>query len=759
MQNLRRKRRVANPERSWFDRMHHFKSTFVLVKIAFMFRLSVVVFLGLLAFATHAQAPLAAPAVSVPLAPTPAPPPATRETLILAATSGNLDQVKSILAANPSFLSGTENQTPLGAAVSNNQIEVARFLLEKGADPNALTYNSSPLAQALDRYDANWKTLADLLVAKGADVNAIDENYGQPLLSRALSNGNDRQKERVAWLLEHDASIYTPNRSGQTPLDVALTSASPDVLKLVLAKADLKRRDELGQTALFGAVRSGKPEVVRALLDRGADVNEQDAVGDTPLHLAARGDGRGTFNPVLLQALLGAGAKANLPDARGDLPLHIALRRDVALDRTFDASSGAYPALASANATPRGLQLAPLIDKTHINARDGGGFSLLLLAIVARDAESRDFLRDRSPKTDSTTALFDAIAGGETQKVVQLLNAKPFLVFFRLPDGSTPLHIAALWGSLGAATELVKRGADVNARDSRGQTPLHATLKNPSARFARRSRNMAAFLLGHKAGANIAAPEGDAPLHLAARAGNAELLSLLLSHGANVNARGTNNETALLISTHKDADLSQYQTLLDKGADVNARGGTGSLSPLHRAVLARRSDLVNALLAHNANLEALDGDGKTPLATAIYSAGYNSNAEGMGDIVALLLTHGANPKVRVDRQNLLSVAVERGQVESVKALLATKKVSTQSGRAGTSVVGLAVRNGNIEMVKALLDAGASPTDPDQYGRTPLESAYSDEMKKLLNDRIAAQKAPGAAPATEAPASVPTRIVN
>jgi len=734
--------------------------------------------------------PVWAQVVAAPVAPAPpvaTPTPATRDSLIQAASAGKLDEVKAILAAHPTFLQGTENQTPLQAAVSNNQLEVTRFLLDKGADPNAGNYNGTPLSQAVGSYNAGWKPLAELLVAKGAKVNGSSENSGQSILATALQNGNNGQSERVQWLLDKGADIYAKGNNGTSALDAAITGGSGDVWKLIVAKADPKRRDDFGQTALFAAVRANKIDIVRALLERGAEINAQDSSGDTALHVAARGPIQtspygggvgGNFNPVMLKALLDAGANANLVNARGDAPLHLALRRDITLDRTFDPQSGSYPALPDANAIPRGLQLAPLIDKTDINLHDGGGFSPLLLSIVARDAESRDLIRDRAPKSDATTQLFDAVAGGESNKVAAFLTAKPYLAYFRLPDGSTPLHIAALWGTLGAAQELVKRGADVNARAGHGETPLQATLKNPTARFARRSRNMAAFLLAGKAGVNLATPEGDAPIHLAARAGDADLIQLLLDKGAALNAHGAGGETPLLILTNKDTSLPLYQTLLAKGADVNARAGSGSSStsmrygyrggysygggnetsvptPLLRAVLARRTDLVRVLLEHGANIEAPDGQGQTPLVAAVQSTGYNGNGEGEStkEIISLLLDKGANPTVHFQNRDLLAYAIERGQTDLVKTLLASKKVSLTNSR-GFSLAS-AMGNNNLELVRVLLDAGASPTEPDQYGRTPLQSAYNDDMKKLINERIAAQTAakegaPVAAPVVTKP---------
>ncbi len=749
------------------------KPGFLLLRLRQMFpRISPLAGLGfsLVAAPALAQVPVAAPVSPPVVAPAPvAPQPKfSRNDLVAAASGGNLERVKAILAANPEFVNGTEQQNPLGVAIGNSQVEVARYLLEHGADPNTGSWNSTPLAQVLTRsFGDKWKPLADLLVEKGADVNALDES-GVPLLLRLMQNGNGdgNSKERVAWLLDHGINLYASPRGGASLLDSLLASSNTDILKLILARADAKRRDDLGQTLLFGAVKSGKIELVRAALDRGAEVNAQNAYGDAPLHIAARGDGRGGGVPniELLKTLLDAGANANLPNTRGDLPLHLALRREIALDRTFNSQSGDYPAPANPNAIPRGLQLVPLIDKTDINLRDGGGFSPLLLAVITRDAESRDLIRDRNPKTDSTTQLFDAVAGGESQKVAQLLTAKPYLAFFRLPDGSTPLHMAALWGTLASAGELVKRGADLNARDARGFTPLHAALKNPTGRFSRRAVNMTTFLLSKGADPNIATPSGDAPLHLAARAGDAELVTALLDKGAKINARGVGGETALLILTNKSTNSALYKTLLDRKADVNARSagavgevyaagfgggyqtssiryfpgaGTGQGTPLHRAVLARRADLVSLLLERGANIEALDAEGKSSLALAVTASGYGGQTEGSEEIFTLLLAKGANPNAKIERGDLLSFAVERGNADLVRALLSSKKVALKSPTRRAPLLFMAISNGRIEVVRALLDAGADPTETDQNGRTPLQAAYSDEIKKLLNERIAA----------------------
>ncbi|RYF46246.1 MAG: hypothetical protein EOO38_14485, partial [Cytophagaceae bacterium] len=545
--------------------------------------------------------------------------------------------------------------------------------------------------------------IANLLVEKGADLKSVN-SIGSGLYSHALGD-NEKQKEKIIWMLEHGADIYALSSMAfedvQSAVDMSMTSSgcSEEARKLVVAKADIKRRDIRGETVLFTAVRATRIEVVRDLLNRGADVNAQNADGDTPLHIAARLAYPTTYlsNRVaeLISLLLDAGANANMSNGRGDLPLHVALRYKTSLDTTFDAQIDKSPVFPDPYTYSRSPMLASLIGKTDINVRDGSGLSPLLTTIMLRDNESRDLIQDKAPKKDSITTFFDAIANGDSAQVAKMLKAKRYLAFYRLPDGTTPLHIAAQWGTIHCAEELVKCGADINARDMHSFTPLHSTLMNPTKLFMRRAITMTSFLLNHGAAVNMAIPSGDAPLHLAAKMGDKELCNLLLDKGAAINARGSHGDTALFVLTNPSTDLAFYKSLLARGADVNARGyllsqdvpsgfgwnlysnaplgvnssnasslnTVGLGTPLHRAVLARRSNLVTALLEAGANLEAVDTRGQTPLTFAILTYSGSNNPRRTEGIIPLLLSKGANPNGRVEGKDLASVVTDIGDAE------------------------------------------------------------------------------------------------
>ncbi|RYX82548.1 hypothetical protein EON83_19155 [bacterium] len=683
----------------------------------------------------------------------------TRRALLYAISSRDSASVEKIVASRPEYVNGIATEIPLTAAVRAGQLEIARFLLDHGANPNYGGWNGTPLplTQAFLSQDDKWRSFAELFVQHGASLKTT-ETPGQTLLHQVLQGSNPQKKEQVEWLLAHGADVNIPLPTGASTLDVAIANAPLDVAQLILDKADINKRDSMGQTALFTAVSAVKPEIIQDLIIRGADVNAKNSSGDTPLHLIARGDKNGMPNGTLFKILLAAKADPNIRNARGDLPLHIALRHDISLDRTFSPQTGDFPQPLPSPSIPRSVQLAPLLEKTDINARGSDGMSPLLIAIANRDSECCDLIRERKPKSDSITQLCDAIASGNAPVVAQILKAKPYLATFHLPDGSTPLHIAALWGTLGCAQELVKQKADINARDGQNLTPLHVALKNPTERFIRRAINMTAFLLRSGAKPNIATLSGETPLHFAARVGNAQLITALLDKGANINARTIEGETALLILTNRTTNSDLYKTFLARGADVNARGAYMSRddparnpsptygsplsyyypdhgdrigTPLHRAVLAKRADMVAALLNKKPNLEALDGNGDTPLVLAITTKGYAFDSE--KEIISLLISKGANPNKQaggVFGDDLLAYAVKNSSDDKVGVLLDSHKISLKPDYRRTPLLDAAIQRGNTEIVRALLDAGVDTTRSTTTGPT-----IPENIKKLLDQRI------------------------
>ncbi|MGA7887441.1 MAG: ankyrin repeat domain-containing protein [Acidobacteriaceae bacterium] len=157
-------------------------------------------------------------------------------------------------------------------------------------------------------------------------------------------------------------------------------------------------------------------------------------------------------------------------------------------------------------------------------ARDVQGVSALLWTVYTRQTVMRDFLRTRVAELD----LFEAAATGDLPQLRALLDADPAGAHSFSGDGWTPLHLAAAFGGPEAVRFLLERGAGVHAvsRNPQQNQPLHAALAL--------SGDLAAIRLLLDAGAEVNATQagGFTPLHSAASAGRREAAALLLARGA-----------------------------------------------------------------------------------------------------------------------------------------------------------------------------------------------------------------------------------
>ena len=198
---------------------------------------------------------------------------------------------------------------------------------------------------------------------------------------------------------------------------------------------------------------------------------------------------------------------------------------------------------------------------------------------------------------------------------------------------STPLHLAADKGYPAVAELLAQHGADLDARDRGGRTPLVRAI-------LRRQATVAQLLLEKKADPNVLDEEGNSALFQAVLQKQESLVELLLDHQANVEARlrapDPEGDWTVLFRTVWDGEVAPTRRLLDAGADVNARAARG-IPPVPWAVIQGKPAVLELLLERKAEVNTRDSGDNTPLHYAL-SLG-QPNAE----TIQALLAAGADP--------------------------------------------------------------------------------------------------------------------
>ena len=198
------------------------------------------------------------------------------------------------------------------------QIDVAEYLIAKGADVNAVQEQTGfrPLHGAV--YARSAET-AGRLIDRGAEINARSHQGISALDMAVIMNKPDI----AAVLIARGAALNEINGQSRVPLTHASDLGRSEIVKNLLdAGADVEARDSMGQTALLAAAARGRSGVLDLLLQRGADASARDErTGRTPLHLACI-----TGHLDIVERILVGGADADATDAANRTALYYAAR-------------------------------------------------------------------------------------------------------------------------------------------------------------------------------------------------------------------------------------------------------------------------------------------------------------------------------------------------------------------------------------------------------------------------------------------------
>ena len=274
--------------------------------------------------------------------------------------------------------------------------------------------------------------------------------------------------------------------------------------------------------------------------------------------------------------------------------------------------------------------------------------------------------------------------------------------------GETWLHQAAQGGSDGETTaRLLAEGLSVTATNDGGETPLHIAAAQPLPEVAK-------VLLAHGADVHARDNKGWTALH---NARTVAMVQLLLNHGADANAVGSDKITPLRMATGTTWDNETLRILIEHGADVNAHNEEGSTA-LHVAAGRGDADRAAILLAYGADIETVDGDGNTPL--------HESAEKGAVEVTILLLAEGANLCARNNQDNTpLHIAVREAHTHVVEALVAGGADVNETEN-GNTPLHIAAGFGHLDLVNWLLEHHADVNARSPSGMTPLVWAVAQD---------------------------------
>jgi ankyrin repeat protein len=594
-----------------------------------------------------------------------------------------------------------------------------------------------------------------------------------------------------------DRSTLSGTRGGKY-LQIALVYAKSDIAEYLLENGvDVNPplgEFPLSKPPLHNAVAKGYSEVVKRLIDAGANVHRECADGNTAL---VNGVQWGNKSIDCIRLLLEAGANVD-NDKVDHLSLldwvylnkrklySMILSRSQHAKRSLTISGILYAANASRQALSQYLNsMPPIEDWRRRNKLESAlceaadyidqpievvrillefgvdpnvetvceeSSSPLVTAAMANDIDLAELLLDAGADINAPDVLATAAENGDFDILNLFIDEGADIEAF----GADALRAAGFGNNLAIVKLLLSAGADINypAAPKGGRTLLQKAVWNGNLRTIR-------YLIDQ--GADINAPpshsDGYTALQVAARRGHMEVVKLLLALGADINSAPSRNggTTALEASaTYKppSARAELFQLLLDQGATINRpkaqrhyRNWSSALT-----ILVKNSageDLIRSALSAGADINEL-GHGKGARTPVQAAAEVGSIA-----VVQLLLDNGANinapPGKEYGRTALQAAcSIEAPNIELVKLLLDNgADVNAPAGiKQGLTALQGAAIQGHIKIALMLLDTGvevnAEPAAID--GRTALDGAAEHgrlDMVQLLLNLGAESEEPGA----------------
>lgn len=604
---------------------------------------------------------------------------------------------------------------------------------ESNNNPNAIIEGLGSTAFHIAAIVAQDPKLISLVFEAGGDPNILDENGNTPLHLAVNKNTNPAVIAKLISL-GADPNIRMVNSRDMTTLNLALHNENPDILRALLeGGADPMQEGQDGRLAIhWAASLDSSREKIEILVEATGDVDARSREWQfTPLHFSAfSGD-----NTDTIDIWLDLGADIQAKDLDGYSPLH----RAVGTNDNVEMIKHLLEVGADPNA-----------------AGDNGYTPLHRSCIMKNPITTIDMLVDAGANLDARTVadesvLYNSLYCGDKPEIfVHLLEAGADANSMAKYD-ETILHHAAKQVEMPTIVQaLLDNGADPNVMDNRGNKAVYHALRatnydvlkilidvtdNPfapdkdglslieSAWYLDSPPEIKDMLLEKEARSG-----GAEAIYRELRFGNPDIekVRYFLDLGADPNipfaSHTSEGNTALINALRYRADEELIKLLLESGADVNAASTRGH-TPLHEiAAHAVNIEYLDTMISAGADVNAQDDNLLTPLHTAAYAGEIES--------IDILVRNGAdiNAVEENGRTPLIhALHSPQNQNDIINILIPATDLSLTDETQKTALH-LAVINGRpTEMISNLLEYGIDPNAKDHNDLIAIQYALNSNF--------------------------------
>ncbi|KAF3070284.1 Ankyrin-1 [Trichoderma lentiforme] len=559
----------------------------------------------------------------------------------------------------PAEISGDSNKRPLHFACANGLYDIAKILLENGANPMAVT-DDGLSSLHLTAASGNFQ-LVEMLMNTVYDLDISDYKGRRPI-HLAAKGGHEAIMSEFLFM---GANSESSANDKTTLLHYACEGGSDVAVKELLESGmggSVFAKNDHEQTPLHIASKTGHHNIVAMLIRAKAECSAVDKDGNTPLDLAN--------NDAVIHELLGVTLES--------------LDQKTIMELTQRAVRYGYHKV-----------LEILLEKTEVDLTflDDRQMSLLDLAaenghstIIEQLLASYNFRPEQNENNKRTPISYAAENGHNA--IIEMLINKEWGVNISDVDGRSPISFAAEQGHESTIELLLEFNADVDKAAEDGATPLwYAAKKGHSKIFN--------LLLRHGANPNVVGILGRTCLHVAARYGYIEIAKALLNCETFNTGDNQDEDSATAMYTAAAYGQAEIVTeMLGKGLDKEKQGPDN-----HRPLHAAHNSLsaIRALLRSKPDLDAKTASDETALAMAL--RGRNE------DVVEELLENGANPFLSDAKGDTsLHIAARDGAIRPLRLILQQLEkgfnINSMNNNQETAI-SLAVDTGNLGAVQLI----------------------------------------------------------